>query len=81
MNLMMPGMDGYAATARIRSQPAFARLPIIAVIARTAAGDRACSLAAGLEEHVKKPVEVDRLLTLVGQLIEGWSGTSRGLIR
>jgi CheY-like chemotaxis protein len=69
MDLMMPGMDGYTTTARIREHPEFARLPIIAVTARAAAGDRERSLAAGLDEHVTKPVKVDRLLTLVRQLI------------
>ena len=69
MDLMMPGMDGYATTARIRAHPEFARLPIIAVTARAAIGDRERSLAAGLDEHVTKPVKVDRLLTLVRQLI------------
>jgi CheY-like chemotaxis protein len=69
MDLMMPGMDGYATTAQIRSYPEFARLPIIAVTARAAAGDRERSLAAGLDGHVTKPVKVDRLLTLVRELI------------
>jgi CheY-like chemotaxis protein len=69
MDLMMPGMDGYTTTARIRAHPEFARLPIIAVTARAAVGDRERSLAAGLDEHVTKPVKVDRLLTLVRQLI------------
>jgi CheY-like chemotaxis protein len=69
MDLMMPGMDGYMTTAQIRSHPEFARLPIVAVTARAAAGDRERSLAAGLDGHVTKPVKVDRLLTLVRELI------------
>jgi CheY-like chemotaxis protein len=69
MDLMMPGLDGYATTARIRSYPEFADLPIIAVTARAAPGDRQRSLAAGTNEHVTKPVEVDQLLSLIKRLI------------
>ena len=70
MDLMMPGLDGYATTARIRSYPQFAELPIIAVTARAAPGDRDRSLAAGTNEHVTKPVEVDQLLSLIKRLIK-----------
>ena len=70
MDLMMPGLDGYATTALIRSQPEFAELPIIAVTARAAPGDRERSLAAGTDEHVTKPVEVDHLLALIKRLIK-----------
>jgi CheY-like chemotaxis protein len=69
MDLMMPGLDGYATTALIRSHPEFADLPIIAVTARAAPGDRERSLAAGTNEHVTKPVEVDQLLKLLKRLI------------
>jgi CheY-like chemotaxis protein len=70
MDLMMPGLDGYATTARIRSHREFADLPIIAVTARAAPGDRERSLAAGTDEHVTKPVDVDQLLTLIKRLIK-----------
>jgi CheY-like chemotaxis protein len=70
MDLMMPGLDGYATTARIRSYPEFADLPIIAVTARAAPGDRDRSLAAGTNEHVTKPVEIDQLLALIRRLIK-----------
>jgi CheY-like chemotaxis protein len=70
MDLMMPGLDGYATTSRIRSRPEFTDLPIIAVTARAAPGDRERSLAAGTNEHVTKPVEIDRLLALIRRLIK-----------
>ncbi|WP_312886975.1 ATP-binding protein [Actinocrinis puniceicyclus] len=69
MDLMMPGMDGYAAIEFIRSLDRYAQLPIVAVSAKAAAGDRERSLAAGADEHVAKPVEVEVLLGVVGSML------------
>jgi CheY-like chemotaxis protein len=69
MDLMMPGLDGYATTARIRERAAFSTLPIVAVTARTAASDRERGIAAGLTDYVTKPVEVEHMLTLIRSLI------------
>ncbi|HEU5356182.1 MAG TPA: ATP-binding protein [Actinocrinis sp.] len=71
MDVMMPGMDGYAATEYIRSLDRFAELPIIAVTAKAMRGDRERSLAAGANEHVAKPVEVEVLLGMIGSMIAG----------
>ncbi len=69
MDLMMPGMDGYAATEYIRGLNQFAQLPIIAVTAKAMRGDRERSLAAGANEHVVKPVEVDVLIGMINSMM------------
>ena len=70
VDLMMPEMDGYATMRAIRAMPQFVTLPIVAVTAKAMKGDRDKSLAAGASEHVTKPVDVERLLTL----LRGWLG-------
>ena len=66
MDMQMPELDGYEATRTIRQNPAFADLPIIAMTANVMAGDREKCLEAGMNDHVAKPIEPDKLFkTLV----------------
>lgn len=65
MDVMMPEMDGIEATRRIRQQSKWTNVPIIAVTAKAMQGDREQCLEAGANDYISKPVDIDKLLSLI----------------
>ena len=65
MDMMMPDMDGYEAIAHIRGSEKIPRIPVIAVTAQAMVGDKERCLAAGADEYISKPVDVDLLISMV----------------
>jgi signal transduction histidine kinase/DNA-binding response OmpR family regulator/CHASE3 domain sensor protein len=65
MDIMMPEMDGFTAMREIRRRAEWRRLPIIALTAKAMKDDQEKCLAAGANDYIAKPLDVDRLLSLV----------------
>jgi PAS domain S-box-containing protein len=69
MDIQMPVMDGYEAARAIRKLPGCAALPIIAMTADAMAGDRDKVLAAGMNDHIAKPLDVRRMFETIARWI------------
>ncbi len=70
MDLQMPVMDGFEATRRLRQNPRFTELPIVAMTAHALASERDNCLAVGMNDHVTKPIDPDTLF----RALERWCG-------
>jgi two-component system sensor histidine kinase/response regulator len=77
MDLQMPEMDGLQATARIRADSRFATLPIIAMTAHATIEERQRCLAAGMNDHVAKPIDPDQLIEVVARFAAAAPGRTR----
>ena len=71
MDIQMPKMDGYKATQAIRNLPDKdkARIPIIAMTANAFEEDKREAIAAGMDGHIAKPIQVDKLLSMLAEMI------------
>lgn len=69
MDIHLPGMDGLEATRRLRADPDFRTLPIIALTALAMPGDRERCLAAGATDYVTKPVSLKKLAAMIDQYL------------
>jgi signal transduction histidine kinase/CheY-like chemotaxis protein/HPt (histidine-containing phosphotransfer) domain-containing protein/HAMP domain-containing protein len=79
MDCQMPVLDGYAATRELRSDPAWRDLPIIAMTANAMVGDREKVLAAGMNDHIAKPINVvEMFATLARWVRPGVAGAGNG---
>lgn len=70
MDIQLPVIDGYEATRRIKSDPALAHVPIIAVTSYALSGDEAKARAAGCDAYIAKPFSPRQLLAKVRELLE-----------
>ncbi len=76
MDMMMPELDGYETTQRIRTHPKYKKLPVIAVTAKAMTGDREKCISAGASDYITKPVDLDQLLSLLRVWLYESNGTT-----
>ncbi len=69
MDCQMPVMDGYAATRALRQQPQWRELPVIAMTANALVGDRDKVLAAGMNDHIAKPIKVEEMFATLARWV------------
>ena len=77
MDLEMPGISGWEAAKRIKSNPETRDIPVLALSAHALAGEREKALAAGCDEFDTKPVEFDRLVAKLRQLLASKTGAPK----
>jgi PAS domain S-box-containing protein len=76
MDCQMPVMDGFAAARAIRAQPALHDLPVIAMTASAMVGDREKVLAAGMNDHIAKPINVDEMFATLARWVRPGRGAA-----
>ncbi|HSH67872.1 MAG TPA: response regulator [Bacteroidia bacterium] len=69
IDMMMPEMDGYEAIPMIRQIKGKEHIPIIAVTAQAMMGDKEKCIAAGADDYISKPIDVDKLLLILKERI------------
>ncbi len=77
MDLQMPILDGYQATAKIRSDPRLAGLPVIAMTAHATVEEQQRCLAAGMDAHISKPIDPSTLFQTVGRFVRRPAASER----
>ncbi|MHB2016825.1 MAG: response regulator [Candidatus Xenobia bacterium] len=70
MDLSLPRMDGWAATAALREDPRTRHIPVVALTAHAIKGDREKVLISGFDGYVSKPIEEEALFAIIERLLE-----------
>jgi len=79
MDCQMPVMDGYATTRALRAQPQWRDLPVIAMTANAMVGDRDKALAAGMNDHIAKPIKVQDVFATLARWVRASAGADGGV--
>lgn len=74
LDLMLPALDGFQVARQLKADPATRTIPIVAVSAMARADDREAALAAGCDEFVRKPFELDDLENMIRKYLNNGSG-------
>lgn len=77
MDVKMPVVDGFEATRRLKAEDATRTIPVIVLTAHAMQEDRERAMAAGADAYESKPVDLERLLGVIAQLIPGPNRTER----
>jgi signal transduction histidine kinase/DNA-binding response OmpR family regulator/HPt (histidine-containing phosphotransfer) domain-containing protein len=81
MDCQMPVMDGYAATQALRERPSLRNLPVIAMTANAMVGDREAVLAAGMNDHIAKPIVVAEMFATLAKWVKPGRSSGSGIER
>jgi len=74
MDMNLPAMDGWEATRRLKADPATRDIPVIGLSSHAMVGDRESALAAGCDDYDTKPINIDRLLGKMHDLLARKAG-------
>ena len=78
MDILLPGVDGYEATRRLKSDPATVGIPVVALTAYSMEGDEQSALAAGCDGYISKPIDPSDFVTKVTLFLSRRSGSGEG---
>lgn len=70
LDMMLPDMDGYEALGVIRANPLLTKKPVIAVTAQAMLGDKEKCIEAGANDYIAKPIDVDKLLSVMNAYLK-----------